>query len=231
MSAAAIAVEAVPFGSRSAAILGQGDHALFGISTGNSYFSRRRLAHAISWAVERFAEVDVIHADLHVEGMYQALGYEHADARRSATKQLRGVRRRIQGALEDVGHAAERVRSRPLSAFVEEPAYQEVRMRTRDALRVDMELRAARDGMAYQFLSKRLTPGASPTAAQMQTALDYVNAELPFFVDSPSILGVDSSVHCYHSVLALGRLLFGGREAGLRPNDNQGYAVVVACRD
>ncbi|MFJ2651441.1 tRNA-dependent cyclodipeptide synthase [Streptomyces sp. NPDC087420] len=224
------AVEAVPFGERSDAILRRGHHALFGVSTGNSYFSRQRLAGAISWATARFDLVDVIHADLYLDRMCEAFGYERADARRSAAKQLRGVRRRIEGALEDAGSAAKKVRARPLSDFLEDSAYQEVHARARAALRTDVELRAVRDEMAYHFLSKKLGPGGFPTAMQVRVAQDYVEAELPFFVDSPHILGVASSVHCYHSVMALGRLLFSDREVGLRPADNQGYAV-VACQD
>ncbi|MFI5754980.1 tRNA-dependent cyclodipeptide synthase [Streptomyces sp. NPDC051569] len=224
------AVDAVPLGARSDVILQQGDHALFGVSTGNSYFSRRRLAHAISWAAAHFDVVDVIYADLYLDAMCEAFGYELADARRSAAKQLRGVRRRIQGALEDAGKPADRVRARPLSDFLEEPAYQEVRARALTALLTDTELRAVRDEMAYQFLAKRLDPGAFPTTRQVQVVQSYVDAELPFFVDSPSILGVASSVHCYHTVMALGRLLFSDRVVGLRPADNQGYAI-VACQD
>lgn len=221
------AVEATGYGPWSESVLQRGDHALFGVSTGNSYFSRRRLTDAISWALAHFDLVDVIHADLYLDTMCEAFGYPKQDARKSAAKQLRGVRSRIQGALEDIGKEADRVRARPLSDFIEDPAYQEVRARTRRATRTDMELRAVRDEMAYQFLSKRLESGAFPTTLQVRTAQDYVDAELPFFVDSPAILGVASSVHCYHSVLALGRLLFSDRAAGLRPAGNQGYAIVT----
>ncbi|MET9291028.1 tRNA-dependent cyclodipeptide synthase [Streptomyces sp. NPDC003077] len=223
-------VDVLPFGTHSPGILQRGDHALFGVSTGNSYFSRRRLARAMAWAAERFGVVDLVHADVALEATLEAFGYERPAARKSATKQLRGVRRRIEGALEDIGPAAGRVRVRPLSAFLDQPGYREVRERARAALRTDAELRSVRDGMAHQFLAKRLRPGASPAPAQVRAALDYVDAELPFFVDTPHILGVASSVHCYHTVLALGRLLFGERPAGLRPADTQGYAI-VACRD
>ncbi|MFJ6570137.1 tRNA-dependent cyclodipeptide synthase [Streptomyces sp. NPDC091292] len=224
------AVDAEPFGAGSDVILQQGHHALFGVSTGNSYFSRRRLVHAVTWAAAHFDAVDVVYSDLYLDTMCEAFGYESEDARRSAVKQLRGVRRRIEGALEDAGTAAKRVRARPLSDFLEEPAYQEVRARALAALRTDTELRNVRDEMAYGFLAKRLDPGTFPTSRQVEVVLDYVDAELPFFVDSPSILGVESSVHCYHTVLALGRLLFGDRAVGLRPADNQGYAI-VACQD
>lgn len=224
-------VDITPLGTHSIGVLQRREHALFGVSTGNSYFSRRRMARALSWASANFPSVDVIYADLHLDTMYESFGYGGADARRSAGKQIRGVRRRLLGALEDIGdRVAGRVRVRPLSAFAAEPAYNEVRERAREALRADAELRAARDGMARHFLSRKLEEGASPTAAQVQAALDYVDAELPFFVDSPRILGVPSSVHCYHTVAALGRLLFGDRRRGLRPAANQGYAV-VNCPD
>ncbi|AYA20582.1 tRNA-dependent cyclodipeptide synthase [Streptomyces alfalfae] len=208
---------ALPFGASSERLVRRGDHALFGVSTGNSYFSCRRLAEAVAWAVERFAVVDVVHADVALQATLEAFGYEPAAARRSATKQLRGVRRRIDGALKHVGASAERVRSRPLSDFLDQPGYQEVRARARAALRDDLEMRSVRDDTAFRFLAERLRPDGLPAPAQVQAALAYVDAELPFFLDTPRILGVASSVHCYHSVLPLGRLLFGGRPKG--PHD------------
>ncbi|WP_409234916.1 tRNA-dependent cyclodipeptide synthase [Streptomyces sp. PA5.6] len=218
-------------GPNSEGVIRDGNHALFGVSTGNSYFSRRRLADAMAWAAERFAAVDVVYADVALEAMLEAFGYEPPAARRSVAKQLRGMRRRISGACDDIGTAAEKVRARPLSGFLDEPGYREVRARTRSALRTDVGLRAAQDTTAYRFLSSRLGPHGMPEPAQVRAALAYVEAELPFFIDTPRILGVASSVHCYHSVLPLGHLLFGGdRPRGLRPADNQGYAI-VECRD
>ncbi|MEV8313333.1 tRNA-dependent cyclodipeptide synthase [Streptomyces sp. NPDC059900] len=226
-----LTLDVLPLGARSEGILRRGDHALFGVSTGNSYFTRRRLARALAWAADRFTVVDVVHADVALEAALEAFGYERPAARKSAAKQLRGVRRRITGALEDIGPAAVRVRAQPLSAFLEQPAYREVRARAGTALRTDTELRSVRDGMAHHFLAQRLQPGALPSPAQVQAALDYIDAELPFFVDTPRILDVASSVHCYHTVLALGRLLFSERPTGLlRPADAQGYSI-VACRD
>jgi len=222
-------IEVQPHGPQSQALLEKGDHALFGVSTGNSYFSRERMARALSWATTRFEAVDVVYADLFLDSVSEALGHDPDSARRSASKKLEGVRRRLRGALEDVGDAATRVRCRPLSAFVAEPAYQEVNARTQDALRTDMELRSGREQMAHSFLGHQLG-SASPTAAQMKVSLDYVDAELPFIIDTPHILGVTSSVHCYHSLMSLGRLLFSDRAKGLRPAVNQGYAV-VACQD
>jgi cyclo(L-tyrosyl-L-tyrosyl) synthase len=223
-------VDVRPFGAVSGGLIQQGHHALFGVSTGNSYFSCRRLTEAMTWAVERFAVVDVVYADVALEAMLEAFGYERPAARRSAAKQLRGVRRRIERALANVGAAAGGVRVRPLSEFLDQPGYQAVQAQTRTALRRDLELRSVRDATAYRFLANRLKPGDLPTYSQVQAAFAYVDAELPFFVDTPRILDVPSSVHCYHSVLPLGRLLFGERQKGLRPADNQGYAI-VACRD
>lgn len=217
----------VPLTARCHAVLERGQHAVVGVSTGNSYFTRRRLAAMFHWASTRFDAVDVIHADLYVEAMFRAFGYDEEQARRRADKETRGVRRRIRGALADTGRLAGKVRTSPLSGFLEDPAYQEVRARVRATLRVDVEARVERDRMAYQFLAKRLGPADFPTAPQVQAALDYIDAELPFFVDSPGILGVDSSATCYHARIPLAGLLYSDRE-GLRAAENQGY-VVVTC--
>ncbi|MFD6432594.1 tRNA-dependent cyclodipeptide synthase [Streptomyces venezuelae] len=217
-------------GPNSETAIRDGNHALFGVSAGNSYFSRRRLTDVLTWATARFAAVDIVYADVALEAMLEAFGYERPAARKSVAKQLSGTRRRIRGACEDIGAAAEKVRARPLSGFLGEPGYEEVRTRTQTALRTDVGLRAAQDTTAYQFLSARLGPAEMPAPAQVGAALAYVEAELPFVIDTPRILGVASSVHCYHSILPLGRLLFGDRPRGLKPADNQGYAI-VECRD
>jgi cyclo(L-tyrosyl-L-tyrosyl) synthase len=54
---------------------------------------------------------------------------------------------------------------------------------------------------------------------------DYIAAELPFFLDTPSILDVPSSVSAYHVTMPLTVVLY-ARGGGLRATRNQAYAVV-----
>lgn len=79
--------------------------------------------------------------------------------------------------------------------------------------------------MARSFLTARLGEGLPPTEEQLAAGLRYIAAELPFFLDTPALLQVPSSVSCYHVQLPLTPVLF-GRDAGLRAAARQGYAVV-----
>ena len=54
----------------------------------------------------------------------------------------------------------------------------------------------------------------------------YFLAELPLFLDTPSIIGAQTSVFCYHRPPDVLCRLYAGR-LGWRPADGQGFAVVV----
>lgn len=211
----------------------RGEHALFLVGAGGDQGAdepdRRRLADALGRAARHFAAVDVVLADVALEHMLEALGYAPEAARARTAERLHSVRRRIAGALADIGPAAAaRVRTGPLSAYLEEPGYREVRERARRALYTDMTLRAVRDRVAFAYLVGRLDPGALPAAAQVRAAFDHVDAGLPFLVDSPRILGIGSSVHCARSLPPFGRLLSVERRSGLRAAVRQGYAIVAS---
>ena len=91
-------------------------------------------------------------------------------------------------------------------------------------LGTDRPLREAAERMAHGFLRTRLG-GTPPEPGQLADGLRYIAAELPFFLDTPALLGVPSSVACYHLELPLTDVLF-GRAEGLRAAAGQAYAVV-----
>lgn len=67
---------------------------------------------------------------------------------------------------------------------------------------------------------------AGATATQEQVCMDYICAEAPLFLDTPAILGVPSSLNCYHQSLPLAEMLY-ARGSGLRASRNQGHAIVT----
>ncbi|WP_371500816.1 tRNA-dependent cyclodipeptide synthase [Kitasatospora sp. NBC_00374] len=215
--------EAVPFSDRCRAVFDRGDHLLIGVSPGNSYFSHQRLADLIRWGRAFFERVDVVHADLHVATQFLAGGHPAEQAERRAAKEVKATQRRIRRAVEDAG--PDRVGTHALSDFTPQPAYRRLHSAVLAALDTDPVLRAATEGMARGFLQTRLAEGAGPTPVQLAAGVQYIAAELPFFLDTPALLGVDSSVSCYHVELPLTEVLF-GRGQGLRAAPAQGYAVV-----
>ncbi|MDH6575271.1 tRNA-dependent cyclodipeptide synthase [Kitasatospora sp. MAP5-34] len=215
--------EALPYSDRCRQVWRRGDHLLIGVSPGNSYFSHQRIAQLLLWGAEFFRSIDIVYADLHVDTQFAAFGYSPDRALRRATKEIKTTHRRIQRGVEEAGTAGVRVRA--LSEFQPDPVYQGLHRSVLEALGTDRIFRDATEGMARAFLGARLTEGGDVSPAQLAAGVAYIAAELPFFLDTPRLLGVPTSVSCYHVQLPLTPVLF-GRNEGLRAVPEQGYAVI-----
>ncbi|MFD8415354.1 tRNA-dependent cyclodipeptide synthase [Streptomyces sp. NPDC059650] len=198
---------------------------LIGVSPGHSYLGSERVNSLARWAAPRFAQVDFVYADLHVDRMFAAFGYSREHAEKRAAKEIKAVRRRIVKGVEESGHRYAGVRVRALSEFDSNPVYQLLHRRVRRFLETDDEFRRGREEMALRFVGPKLPEGESITAGQLQVCFDYLAAELPFSVDTPSILDVPSSVAAYHVRMPLTDVLC-GRGGYLRATRDQAYAVV-----
>ncbi|PBC76713.1 cyclo(L-tyrosyl-L-tyrosyl) synthase [Streptomyces sp. TLI_235] len=214
--------QAFPYSERCRRVFARGDHLLIGVSPGNSYFSADRITRLVHWGREFFDTVDVVHADQHVDAQFGAQGYPPDAARRRAAKEVKATRRRIERGVTEAGRPG--VRTYALSDFTSGEAYRRLHTAVLDALVADRPLREAVERMACDFLRARLG-GAAPAAEHLAAAIRYIAAELPFFLDTPALLGVPSSVACYHLELPLTGVLF-GRSDGLHAAPGQGYAVV-----
>ncbi|WP_406386178.1 tRNA-dependent cyclodipeptide synthase [Streptomyces sp. NBC_00211] len=207
----------------------EGDHAVIGISSGNSYFTHDRVLELARWGLDHFRQVDLIWTDMHVAEMFVALGYPEAEAQRKAVKNLRGVRAKVTAAVAALDPEGERLRGRPMSALLELPAYQRIRSRLDTLMTDDPEFREVCDQLAARFLADKLN-GQPPTELQREVCIKYVCAEVPLFLDTPEILGVSSSLNCYHQALPLAELLY-ARGWGLRASRNQGHAVITPAEE
>ncbi|MFI6576423.1 tRNA-dependent cyclodipeptide synthase [Nocardiopsis sp. NPDC050513] len=218
--------EAIPLTVNCSAVYDKGEHLLVGASPGNGYFTRERVAALLTWARRRFDSVDVVYADREVDTMFAALGYAPERARRRAAKDIRALRRRILQGIELSGSDA---RCTPLSEFEGDSAYRSLRADAERAMRTDPEFTGVCENTIRRFLRPR-SGEQGPTDAQMAAGMRYLAREIPFFVDTPAILGVGSSVSCYHVEMPLAPLLF-GRTGGLRAADTQAYATVRPLPD
>jgi cyclo(L-tyrosyl-L-tyrosyl) synthase len=215
-----------PYTAHCQVIHAEGAHAVIGVSPGNSYFSAQRVTDLARWGVARFDQVDFVYTDLHVAEMYEASGYTADDARRKAVKNLRGVRAKVTGAVAAVDPEGRRLRAHPMSAFLDNPAYRDIHRHLRDRLETDADFRATCNALVDTFLSSKVLNGKAPTARQREVCVEYVCAEAPLFLDTPAILGVPSSLNCYHQLLPMAELLY-SRGSGLRASRNQGHAIVT----
>ncbi|WP_232107679.1 MULTISPECIES: tRNA-dependent cyclodipeptide synthase [Streptomyces] len=212
-----------PYTSHCEVIYAEGAHAVIGVSPGNSYFSARRLHDLARWGLDHFEKVDFVYTDLFLAEMYEASGYTPDDARRKAVKNLRGVRAKVRDAVTAADPEGARLRWQPMSDFRSNPSYQEIHRHLKSRLATDDDFRAVCEALVSRFLTAR---GEAASERQRTVCLEYVCAEAPLFLDTPAILGVPSSLNCYHQLLPMAELLY-ARGAGLRASRNQGHAVVT----
>lgn len=210
--------EALAFTPDCERLVERGDHALIGISAGNGYFSQHRLAQILEWTGRRFAAVDLLYADLHIDTMHRAAGADEAQATKRACRSLRDVRRRIRRAMEAVRVPA-RVRCLALSEMVQTPGYRSVRERVDQALAQDPAMRRA----CQEHVHRAVGPVPDPEGARFRAGLAYLRAELPFLLATPQVLAVDTSVCCYHDLLPV-LVELHGNTSHLHPD--QGHLVL-----
>ncbi|MFF5477281.1 tRNA-dependent cyclodipeptide synthase [Streptomyces sp. NPDC012935] len=212
-----------PFTPHCEVIRTAGDHAVIGVSPGNSYFSAARVHDLARWGLALFERVDFVYTDLYVAEMYVASGYPPEDARRKAVKNLRGVRAKVLGAVQAVDPGGTRLYAHAMSDFRGNAAYREIHDRLQARLATDDEFRTTCEKLIDTFLAGK---AGRASDAQREVCLAYVCAEAPLFLDTPAILGVPSSLNCYHQLLPMAELLY-SRGAGLRASRNQGHAIVT----
>ncbi|WP_169805237.1 tRNA-dependent cyclodipeptide synthase [Nocardiopsis trehalosi] len=218
------AFDVAPLTEKCREILEKGEHALLGVSHGNSYFNRERLTALMRWAAHRFAAVDVVIADSHVVHVLRALGYSEEHARRKAHKETRLIRNRVADAAGSLPEDR-RPTVRGLSSFQDDTAYRAVLADVAAAMRGEPAFAAVVRAMTRAVVAAR-TGAADVREDQVEAALCYLEAELPFFFDTPRILGVGSSVSCYHLHMPVVDLLY-GTDALVSVAPTQGFAVVA----
>ncbi|MDJ1130547.1 tRNA-dependent cyclodipeptide synthase [Streptomyces iconiensis] len=215
-----------PLGAECRRIWQRGDHALIGVSAGNSYFNQERLTKLLKWAGHSFAEIDVVYVDTHLDTMLIADGRAPLHAAKSSRSTIKDLRRRIRRSVELVDPDGVRLRVRSLTEVMDLPEYQKVRLSTDLAMREDPEFAATCEKMVRQVVGHRSTgDGNVMTKAHIEAGLSYLQAEAPLFVDSPSIFDVRSSVVCYHMLTPITDQLC-RRDSSFRCAPENGYLIV-----
>ncbi|WP_255508316.1 tRNA-dependent cyclodipeptide synthase [Nocardia sp. CS682] len=215
-----------PFTRHCQVVQHDGDHAVIGVSPGNSYFSGQRIRDLAKWGLSHFDRVDIVYTDVYVAEMFEAIGYSELDARRKADKNIRGVRAKIVAAVGDADPQGRRLFAKAMSEFRANEAYRALHADLVGRSADDAEFRAVCHQLVARFLSSKVLDGRAPTPRQHEVCLDYIRAEAPLFLDTPAILGVPSSLNCYHQLLPMAELLY-ARGSGLRASRNQGHAIVT----
>ncbi|WP_409483026.1 tRNA-dependent cyclodipeptide synthase [Arsenicicoccus dermatophilus] len=216
---------ATPLTPRCAQVADLARHVCLGISPFNGYYTQPRIDLLVRWGLETYPSVSFYVPDLSPQHTFRALGYAEGKARTKARRQGAYVLNKIRTALGKAGVEDPEPYlqwSEPLAANEQ---YQRLAREGRERFADDAAFRAATLDTSRWVLAGKIPDGGEPTAEQAELAVEYFLDELPFFVDTPAIVGEGPSVFVYHQpVDYLARLY--RHELSLVPSEHQGFLVL-----
>ncbi|MFT0801342.1 tRNA-dependent cyclodipeptide synthase [Bacillus swezeyi] len=208
-------------------ILQRKRHVLIGISPFNSRFSEDYIDRLIGWAVHEFQDVSVLLAGKEAANLLEALGTPKGKAERKVRKEVSRNRRFAEKALETYGGNPEAIHT--FSDFTDQAAYHHLRTEVEDAFFEQPHFRKACLEMSHAAILGRARgiqmDIQDVSQAMLDLAVEYVIAELPFFIAAPDILGVEETLLAYHRPWKLGEQI-SRNEFSVRIRPNQGYLMV-----
>ncbi|MDQ6759077.1 MAG: tRNA-dependent cyclodipeptide synthase [Acidobacteriota bacterium] len=213
-----------PFTEACRQIWEQRQHVVFGVSPGNSYFHVVHLTNLLGWLCDEFARVDVVIPDSALEYTYLALGYDPRRAAKKARGEINVLYNRVARAWKNAGGPRAADGLRRMSDLASNDIYREKLVECEQALDVDSVLWETCAEMSREVLTAKGYDG-SFTTERIERAMQYLIAELPFFLASADIFDVPSSLNFYHQRLPLAELIF-SKKSLIQASPRQAYATI-----
>jgi cyclo(L-leucyl-L-leucyl) synthase len=216
---------------RCESIIRQGEHALIGISPFNSRFSKEYVTSLILFIAERFSHVDILMPCVkEASRLLIASGVEEKKAIKKTERELRRHKKHINALFLTPALQKRKINIIQFSDYAKHPKYLSMKQELEVAL-TSCE-RFKRDCLTMSRLAvKGRMKGTGrdiqvPDSQLIKQALPYILAELPFFLNTPSLLGVKYSTLFYHRPWPIARGLYDGTYP-IQVNIRQSYAVVT----
>lgn len=221
---------AEPLSTQCTFALSTAEHACFGISPFNSYFSTERITHLVGWAASTFGSFHIFVPDVPAAYTLEALGYPPDRAENKARRQANYLRNKITRALEVARIPHPTTLLLDWSSLRGNAHYGSLLAKAHGLFDSDENFRAACLDASHWVLDKRLPTDTQITTAQLLLAARYFLSELPLFTDTAGIVGTGSSVFCYHQAIPFLRRLY-KHELPWKPSPSQGFVVLSAADD
>lgn len=214
--------------SRCKVVIDKREHALVGISPFNSRFSPFYVRELLKWVDENFLSFDVLLPDERSAAMIvMAASGSTEKAMKKSRKEMKRHRRALR-CIKNESSWSHDWRVVEFSDYSMDSRYVEMM----EKARLEFESNESFRMVCLEMVRMAVGCRASVTGGcqvldndVMDSAVSYIFSEIPFYLDSPSIMGVASSVLIYHRKWPIGDLLFSG-EMGVVVSSSQAHGVV-----
>jgi len=222
-----VSVKVIPVTSDCLERYNEGLHICFGISPFNSYFSETRIQALASWGFKHFERVDFFMPDGPSAFTLEALGYDPEKADWKARRQGRYLKNKIVRALTNLGIHQDQAENHILNwqSLSENSQYTAMHKDTVECYNNNQIFREECLEASRWVLEKMVADAKLLTRETLTSAVRYLLAEIPLFVNSASIVGSAGSVFCYHQCPEfIAKLLRGSHP--IQPSPKQGFVVI-----
>lgn len=211
-------------------ILERHHHVLLGVSPFNSQFSDPYLEKLVFWAKRTFDRFDfMLPGAEEVALLLEATGVDPVVAARKTRRELGRKFKALRNALAYARVTPDEAGILQFSDFRENPLYRSIRDQAEHLFHQDPDFRDTCKRLSQDAIAARCRgterESQVPSEAQVLSAVAFIFAEIPFFVDTPSLLNVPQSLVATHRPWPITECLFSGR-LPLAATPNQGVIVL-----
>ncbi|PIT69750.1 tRNA-dependent cyclodipeptide synthase [Bartonella tribocorum] len=208
-------------------------HIMIGISPFNSRFSERYITELIYWGAKKFNSIDILLPDIESAMLLVlASGASKAKAERKTKKELNRIRRILYN-IQSFNNLEKLFRILDFSQYKQNENYKTLKSKAINLYKKNQDFSSLCTKMSIQAVGHRAKSVGLSTEeiAGFETtdiSIEYIFDEIPFYVNTPSLLNIESSVLAYHREWPVGELLLSGKTP-LYVDKQQGHGIVSIC--
>ncbi|CAL7961546.1 Cyclodipeptide synthase [Gammaproteobacteria bacterium] len=214
-----------PVSKRCEEILKKREHVLIGISPLNSYYSEDRITKLIHWGHTSFKEFHILTADTLSEYNFLAVGYPLKKAKKKTRQNWNSLYNKITRAFQSIGMTEETYQKKIIALsgkLPENNIYKKLHDVCLERYKQDEAFRQKCMESSKMVLENY---GGAVVDSSLDIAINYLLGELPFYLDTPRMLNVNSSLLVYHKAIPFFTDIYQDREKNLIA-DTQGHLIL-----
>lgn len=172
------------------------DHSLIVVSPFNGYFTSKNMEILFRWANNRCRSFDIFTMDKASKYNLIAMGYEESHAIKKTKKQDTNLYNKIITCLKNIGFSDDESQKKILliSHLDKNESYLRIYKKCMELFEVNSDFRNDCLNLSKSFLETKMEKISDQS---MYIAVNYILEELPIWFDTPSIMGISSSVLVY----------------------------------
>ncbi len=175
----------------------------------------------MAWAAWTFRRVDVLLPGYEAAYTLTSAGVAPLVAARRVSEELKRLSHTALRSLETAGLADAADHVHCWTRFSANARYMALRTAAREQYQCNLGIRRACRALVASTLQRAGNP--APTAGEIDAAIGYPLAEMPFLIDSPSLFDVGTSIFAYHRPIDLVEQLSTCRSSVVLRSDRQGF--------